>query len=259
MICSEPEYRRPFVREACIPKRAKSCDRLATPSLSLVPMTFPGSPMCRQAGRGSGFTLIETAVALAVIGIVMAGIIYGSAAYIQSARTQAALSIASDLSVASREFRQRYHFLPGDFPVTQATPEITGLPARCMVSGANAGNGNGVIDATESPCVPEHLAHANFIKATIDPATGFLAVRSAYGPVRLIANAASNVALGTNPLPSTVLNVIEFAALPCEVAQEIDRKIDDANLATGNVRASLAACTPRNTSSDPVPFLAFQL
>ena len=79
-------------------------------------------------------------------------------------------------------------------------------------------------------------------------------MKSAYGSVRVVANKFSNVFVGTNPLPLTIQNVIEFANLPCDVAKEIDRKIDDDNLATGNVRASVASCGP-----NPVPFLAMGL
>jgi hypothetical protein len=39
---------------------------------------------------------------------------------------------------------------------------------------------------------------------------------------------------------------------------EMDRKVDDGNLATGRARASVAACKPQ-TLNDPVPFFAMPL
>lgn len=207
---------------------------------------------------GAGFTLIELAVVIAVVGLLLAGVAVGALSLIQSGRTQDAMKMAADLTGAAQDFRQRYHFLPGDFPVTAAAPEIPGTPAVCVIGGANAGNGDGLIQLAESACVPEHLSRTGYIKGSINPATGLIAIRTFYGAVRVIASGASGVGAGANPLPATVRNVVEYANLPCDVALELDGKLDDGNLATGNARASVAACTP-STVNDPVPFFAVGL
>jgi prepilin-type N-terminal cleavage/methylation domain-containing protein len=198
-----------------------------------------------------GFTLIELAVVVLVIGILISAIMKGES-LIQESRVQDALTLAADLSAASRAFKQRYHYLPGDFSVTKDSPEIPNVSDACKSGGTNAGNGNGIIDANEVACVPEHLFASGFIKGGTGP------MRTHFGDLKVVANAGSKTALGPNPLPPSVQNVIEFANLPCEVAQEIDRKIDDGNLAMGNARASLAACTPKS-ATDPVPFFAIPL
>ncbi len=94
--------------------------------------------------------------------------------------------------------------------------------------------------------------------STVNPATGLVSVSTFYGPVQVIANANSGVFASANRLPATVRNVIEYANLACDVALEMDRKLDDGNLATGKVRASVALCTPA-TLNDPVPFFAVGL
>ena len=198
-----------------------------------------------------GFTLIEIAIVIAVIAILFTAILKGES-LLQQSKVQSTIAIVDDLSTALLAFKQRYHYLPGDFPIDATSPEISGVPAACIIGGANAGNGNGVIGPTESVCVLEHLAAAAFIKR------GAGVLQSAYGPVQVIANASSQTALGTNPLPSNMQNVIEFANLPCAVAQEIDRKIDDSNIATGRARASVASCLP-DAASSPVPFYAVGL
>jgi prepilin-type N-terminal cleavage/methylation domain-containing protein len=203
------------------------------------------------AHRVHGFTLVEIAIVMLIVGLILAAIMKGES-LIQESRVQDAMAIAADLSTASRTFKQRYHYLPGDFVITAASPEIPNVAAACMSGGANAGNGDGAISAAESPCVPQHLFAAGFIKG------GTGTIRSQYGAVQVIANAASQTALGANPLPPNIQNVVEFASLPCEVAQQIDRNIDDANLATGNARASVASCTPQG-ANDPVPFFAMAL
>lgn len=202
-----------------------------------------------------GFSLIEIAVVLVVIGLILGGIFAGQLGLIQSGRTQDAMSIASDLSAAARDFKQRYHYLPGDFPIDATSPEIPGVSTPCVIGGANAGNGNGLIDAPpssndESSCLPEHLFRAGYIKG------GIGGMKSAYGSVRVVANKYSNVATAGNPLPSRFLNIIEFANLPCDVAMDIDRKIDDGDLGNGNVRASVTTCVP---NGPPVPFFAIGL
>lgn len=210
------------------------------------------------ANHSGGFTLFEIAVVLLIISLLVTGIFLGSTSLIRSGRTHDAMAMATDLSVATREFKQRYHFLPGDFPVDATSAEIPGLLALCIIGGANAGNGNGLIQLAESACVPEHLSKAGYIKGSVNTATGLVGLGTTYGAVRVISNDASGVFAGTNPLPATITNVVEFLNLPCEVAVEIDGKLDDGNLATGKVRASVAACTPKG-ANDPVPFFAISL
>ena len=201
--------------------------------------------------RNVGFTLVEIAIVIFIVGVILTAIMKGSS-LIQESRVQDTLSIAADLSAASRAFKQRYRYLPGDFLINAASPEIPNVTAACIGGGAGAGNGNGAIEAAESACVPQHLAAAGMIKSSATP------IPTQYGAAQVIANAASNTAAGANPLPANVQNVVEFTNLPCEVAQQIDRSIDDGNLATGNARASVAACTPQG-ANDPVPFYAMPL
>jgi prepilin-type N-terminal cleavage/methylation domain-containing protein len=206
----------------------------------------------RLSCRNNGFTLIEIAIVILIAGLILTALL-NSDSLIKQSRVQDSIAIAADLSAASRIFKQRYHYLPGDFLVnTGLSPQIPGLTNACMSGGAGAGNGNGAVELNESPCVPEHLFAAGLIKGGLGP------LRSQYGTIQVIANAASQTALGPNPLPANIQNVIEFANLPCDVAREIDRKLDDDNLATGRATASVAACTPK-VLNDPVPFFALAL
>jgi prepilin-type N-terminal cleavage/methylation domain-containing protein len=203
--------------------------------------------------RARGFTLIEIAIALFIVSLLLTMMMRGDS-LIQASRVQDTIKIAAGLSTASRTFNLRYSHLPGDFPLNVAAPEIAvaNFSANCMPGVAGTGDGNGSISITESLCVPQHLAAAGMIKSATTP------IPTQYGTVKVISNTASQTAAGANPLPANIRNVIEFSGLPCEVAQQIDRTIDDGNLATGNARASVAACTP-NGANDPVPFYAMPL
>lgn len=205
--------------------------------------------VCSQNRKGilqqAGFTLVEIAIVLVIIGLLLGGILQGQS-MIRGMQVKDAILIAKDLTTASQYFKERYHYLPGDWVFT--ANEIPGT--------ASGGNGNGIINgAAEIANVPNHLSNAGYIKG------GTGQISSRFGLVRVVGNTAaagSVTAAGANPIPATVLNVIEFDNLPCDVAREFDLKIDDGAINTGNARASVANCAPSG-ANDPVPTFAVPL
>lgn len=198
--------------------------------------------------KNRGFTLVEIAIVAVIIGLFLAAIV-GGQALIRSGETQDILTTAKDISAAVQSFKDRYHYLPGDFPVDQATPEIAGTTAGCVIGGAGAGNGNGRISNAESACASEHLIRAEFVRG--DPVIGLV---TRFGAMRLIAtnDAAAQVA----GFPASVLNVLEMANIPCDVAMNIARKVDAGGLQTSTrFRASVANCV----AGTQIPFVAFAL
>ena len=83
----------------------------------------------------SGFTIIEMAVVLVIIGILMGTIYKGSSSSIKSAQIHDAVSLIGDLSAGVKEFKARYHYLPGDMPT--ATTDIAGATANGNVCWAS--------------------------------------------------------------------------------------------------------------------------
>ena len=182
----------------------------------------------RATRLNKGFTLIEFAIVLVIIGLLITGVIKGMG-LTQSAQVDSAVTLAQDLSVAVNTFKQQYHLLPGDMSITSEIPNVR---SECLSGGSNVGDNNGLIDATEAKCVPEVLSQAGLGKVETD--SGWAIFKSSYGPVRVIAVSKSNVSSGFS---ASVTHVVEFANLPCEVAQEIDRKIDNDDLASGKAIA----------------------
>lgn len=181
-----------------------------------------------------GFTLVEIAVVLVIIGLLLGGILQGQS-LIRAMRVKDIVATGKDLSIASQQFKDRYHYLPGDWKYTaNEIPNVT-----------VGGDGSGIINTTtESNNVPVHLFNAGFIRSA--------QLQSVYGTVRVLGNTAaagSVVASGSNPIPAAILNVIEFANLPCDVAVEVDLKLDDGDITKGTSRASItsAACAIENT------------
>lgn len=202
--------------------------------------------------RQDGFTLVELAIVLTIITILAVAILKSQSVVDQAVVAEAVASI-KDLRAAAATFRQRYRYLPGDFPVDKDNPEIPGVQAACRIDGANAGNGNGSIEPGESACASEHLIRAELVKG--DPLSP---IRSRQGTIWLV-RAADSGALAAYTAP--VQNVLVLSNIPCGIALEIDRKIDDGNLSSGTVRASQdnAFCTAAGNEKTMLASLAVAL
>lgn len=179
--------------------------------------------------RRDGFTLVELAIVLTIIALLAVAILKGQSMIDQAVVADAVASI-KDLRTAVATFRQRYRYLPGDFPVDKDNPEIPGVGTGCRIDGANAGNGNGSIEPGESACASEHLVRAGLVKG--NPAAP---IENRLGAITLLRAADSGA---STAFAAPVRNVLILAGVPCDIALEIDRKIDDGDLSSGTVRAS---------------------
>jgi prepilin-type N-terminal cleavage/methylation domain-containing protein len=202
--------------------------------------------------RNKGYTLVEIAIVIVIIGLLIGGVIKGES-LIQSAKISNAITLAQDISVAINAFKQQYHMLPGDMAVTTEFPNIRN---ECKSDGSNKGNNDGQIDASESQCIAEVLFQAELAK--VEQENGWAGFKSYYGPVMVKASSKSEVTVSrgnVNPFSASITHVVEFANLPCAVVQEIDRKIDNDDIKTGKGIASVDACPADNI----IPFYAVAL
>jgi prepilin-type N-terminal cleavage/methylation domain-containing protein len=201
--------------------------------------------------RADGFTLVEITIVLVIIGL-LAAMVLGGRSMIESAKVSNIVAMAKDVSTASRAFKEKFKYWPGDLPAGSSS--LSNLPAACNIAVSAASIGNGAIDtANESACAIEELFQAGMIRADLAAGATFHVLNSEFGPVRLIAASASNVTAF-----SPEINVIEFPNLPCSIVLSVDAKVDDGNIAStsgGRGKASVASCVP-GTTNDPVPFYA---
>ena len=86
-----------------------------------------------------GFTLIEIAIVLVIIGLLLGGVLKGQE-LIQSARVRNLISQQDGVKAAYFGFLDRYRALPGDY--TTATTNIANIVATAACNNGN-GNGNG--------------------------------------------------------------------------------------------------------------------
>src|SRR5690349_22109844 len=103
----------------------------------------------------SGFTLIEIAIVLVIIGLLLGGVLKGQE-LITGARVRNIIKQQDGVKAAYFGFLDRYRALPGDY--ASAATTITGM-STAACNGGN-GNGDGTIGTTnnENILVWEHLS-----------------------------------------------------------------------------------------------------
>ena len=202
--------------------------------------SVPSSAKPSQAG----FTLVEIAIVLVIIGLLLGGILKGQE-MIQQARIKNAINDFNGITVAITSYQDRYRALPGD---------DKGASARWTTQAPANGDGDGVIqglynDATatvESHLFWQHLRIAGFVPGATTGAPALLSPQNAAAGLVGVETAVS----GTNGLGFTSL-ITCSSNLPDKVASAIDTQIDDGNSATGQVRALLQTQANPPTVASP--------
>ena len=181
--------------------------------------------------RQQGFTLIEIAIVLVIIGLLLGGVLKGQE-LITSARVRNVISNQDGIKAAYFGFLDRYRALPGDYLTASVIANIPGC------AGCFGGNGNGQIltDGTSAEAVHvwEHLSKAGFITGSYVSGAAVAAATTANTPsnpygslIELQFNDAYQDAA-----PTARHNLKTGANVPSDILAEVDRKIDD-GLATG--------------------------
>src|SRR5687767_5116368 len=188
--------------------------------------------------RQTGFTLVEIAIVLVIIGLLLGGILKGQE-MITQAKIKNVIADFSGVSAAYHGYQDRYRAIPGDDP--NAASRWTVVPA------ATSGNGNGVLagaynSATatdESRLWWDHLRRAGFISGnnTAQPfnaLNGFIGVQTgdaAATPGPTLLNAAGGTGF--------VGLIMCSANLPDKIAIAVDTQMDDGASRLGTVRGLL--------------------
>lgn len=181
--------------------------------------------------KQQGFTLVEVAVVLVIIGLLLGGIL-NARSLISSMQAKDVVAIVDDLRAATAYFKQRYNYLPGDWPYTAL--EISGVTAATTVGI----NGNGAIDGainaqgqaqagSEVAEAPWQLFNAGFI-GKIDANDAQRRIKTIFGGVHIASVATTDgLVSGFAAANPAVRNAIVFFNLPCDIVMEVDIKIDN--------------------------------
>jgi prepilin-type N-terminal cleavage/methylation domain-containing protein len=185
--------------------------------------------------KQQGFTLIEIAIVLVIIGLLIGGVLKG-----QEMITQAKIrNVANDfngVSAAYYSYQDRYRAIPGD-DVNAATRWTTSA----------SGDGNGVVggsyndtnaeaSATEAQRFWQHLRLAGLVAGQTTGDSSVIPPTNASGGLTGVQNGA----LGLGGLVICVSN------LPAKIASAIDSQFDDGIAKTGQVRGVAQAAGVSN-------------
>ncbi|MCB1744952.1 MAG: prepilin-type N-terminal cleavage/methylation domain-containing protein [Gammaproteobacteria bacterium] len=187
----------------------------------------------------SGFTLVEIAIVLVIIGLLLGGILKGQE-LINSARVRNLADTTTGIQAAYYGFIDRYRRVPGDWKADAATKAI-----GTTITGG--GNDNGRLDDAagvfaENNGMWEQLAKAGFIQGNFNGTADEPSTNNDLSPL----NAYNNViVMGRTDdylnASSVRLYSVFGRGVPVNVMRELDVKLDDGKPAEGDVRATKQA------------------
>lgn len=191
--------------------------------------------------KQQGFTLIEIAIVLVIIGLLLGGVLKGQE-LITSARVRNLISQQEGVKAAYFGFLDRYRALPGDYGA--ASTNISCTPA------CTNGNNNGTIraiadgDTVDEPIAAwEHLSKSGFINGSYSYAAFPEATASAPANpyARFLRLSYDGVyGTGTAAAPNTLRHNIKTGnQIPSDLLAEIDRKTDDGIPTSGSFQFSV--------------------
>jgi prepilin-type N-terminal cleavage/methylation domain-containing protein len=218
-------------------------------------------PVQKHMRAQAGFTLVELAIVMIIIGLLIAGVLKGQA-LIANAQVTATVAQVKAVDAAVTTFRDTYNALPGD--ITSPGTKLPNCAANVLCN--TAGNGDGIIGNTPgaTPVGAEgerffvHLGEASLITNIVPDVTGSVVVGRNFpgtkisNTVLLDGGTATGAAAGfVNPItaqayaPGTYLVITAGIAAPGNAnvgltpdqALRIDTKLDDAVPDAGHVFA----------------------
>jgi prepilin-type N-terminal cleavage/methylation domain-containing protein len=189
-----------------------------------------------------GFTLVEIAIVLVIIGLLLGGILKGQE-MITQAKIKNIMSDFSGISAAYHGYQDRYRAIPGDDP--NANTRWTTAPAAVQGDGNGVvvgtyNNGNAACTTTVESCTFwDHLRRAGFVSGSgVNPpfnaVTGLIGVQTgdAQSPIGPVMGAAGGAG-GFTGL------IVCSANLPDKIAIAVDTQMDDGLRTSGSVRGQL--------------------
>ncbi len=187
--------------------------------------------------KQTGFTLIEIAIVLVIIGLLLGGVLKGQE-LITSARVRNLITQQEGIKAAYFGFLDRYRALPGDYD--RAVGTITGVVA---VGCPGNGNGNGRIEVGapgfESIAAWEHLSKAGFINGSFTCAAAESAATTPTNPFAVRLQMVWDNVFDDPAAPVIARHNLKTGGqIPSDLLAEVDRKIDDGSATGGSFRFS---------------------
>lgn len=189
----------------------------------------------RNMARQAGFTLVEIAIVLVIIGLLLVGVLQGQE-MIENGKVKNLANNMKGVSAAYYAYQDRYQAVPGDDAA--ASTRFTGA-----VNGGGNGAITGVFTAVAAPAVGaesnnfwQHTRMAGLLTGVATAAAALPPTHALGGLLGVQSNvtAAGNLTYGmTGP-------VVCAGSVPWKIAQSLDQQLDDGDSATGKVRSGAA-------------------
>lgn len=186
----------------------------------------------------SGFTLVEIAIVLVIIGLLLGGVLKGQE-LINSAKVKNLAQDFKNVELYIYGYQDRFKAIPGDDPRAQ-----TNIPGGAA---SDNGNGNGIIDGlwNSTTATDESAKFWRAVRLTNFAAGPTDMTDASYYPTNVEGQRigiTSGAAANTPVTGMTGTYVFCSAGLLGKFAKQLDTTLDDGNTATGSVRT-------RNTSA----------
>jgi len=190
--------------------------------------------------RHAGFTLVEIAIVLVIIGLLLGGILKGQE-MITQAKIKNVIADFSGVSAAYHGYMDRYRKIPGDDPDASGrwTLGIANPVGGTFNDGIISGLYNSTTDNNESRLFWLHLRKAGFISGDgqdqpLNAANGKVGVQTG-----------DNGSPTIGPVLGDIRGLIQCSAnLPDKIAISVDAQMDDGKINTGSVRGQAGAGSP---------------
>lgn len=191
--------------------------------------------------KQTGFSLIELAIVLVIIGLLLGGVLKGQE-LINSAKAKSMIADFKNAQIFIYGYLDRYRALPGD-----------DAGAATHVQGGTAGDGDGVIEGAwnsstatdESSLFWQHVRLAGLATGPTNMASADFYPRNSEGG--RVGVQSINGAPPITGLTGTYVTCSQN--LSGSIAKQIDVSLDDGETSTGNVRAIVAGAPAAVASS----------
>ena len=189
----------------------------------------------------SGFTLVEIAIVLVIIGLLLGGVLKGQE-LINSAKAKSYAQDFRTIQAGLYGFQDRFKGIPGD--LAGAATKITSATLASTPVASPVGNGNigGFWDSatpTDESCLAwQHMRLAGFLagSTTVNCTTGDAYVQINADGGRIGISSTMQMTLPTAMTGS--YNICSTGVLG-KIAKQLDTQLDDGNTATGSFRVAL--------------------
>jgi prepilin-type N-terminal cleavage/methylation domain-containing protein len=195
--------------------------------------------------KQAGFTLIELAIVLVIIGLLLGGVLKGQE-LINSAKVKNMATDFKNIQVYIYGYQDKYKALPGDDRL--ASTHLTGGLNATPITAGDLGNGvingayNSVTATNESALFWQHVRLAGLASGPTDPTDPNYYPHNADGGRIGISSVSGNTAVTELPTAGGISGafIICSEGVLGKFAKQLDTALDDGNTQTGSVRAVTA-------------------